>query len=244
MNKTYYDITKEYPDMYRVMIYKTPFTPKPQQKNMDNMSELSKSIKESSSDRSVRRTRRILHDLVNCNDFTIFCTFTFDPKKVNRYDILVTYQKMHIWLTNQQRKDRNLKYLVVPEKHKDGAIHFHALISNYPFALKKTNVIADSRRVYNVPAFRWGFTAVTFLPTDDTDAKSKAGNYIAKYISKDMALVHNRHRYFASRNLSRPTVHYNSVYELGLNTHLNHKSELMETEFNTIYEVPKDLLDK
>lgn len=239
---TYYDITKEYPTMYRVMIYKTPYTPKPRLKEIMNQIS-SKFPTEDNIERSIRRTRRTLHDYVLCNDFDLFATFTFDPKKIDRYDINAVYSKMSSWLWYQQRKDPNFKYLIVPERHKDGALHFHALMQNAPFDLKKTNVIQDSRRVYNIIQFRYGFTAVTHLPQNDPDAKSKAGNYISKYISKDMVIIHGKHRYKASRNLEKPLTYYNSIYDTGIHKHINFKTNISDNEYNSTYEVPKDLLD-
>lgn len=226
--------------MYRVILYKTPFTPKPQtEKNMDKIS--SNFFKETSEERSIRKTRRTIHDLVSCNDFDLFVTFTFDPRKVDRYDMLGVYLKMQSWLRRQHQKNNDFKYIIVPEKHKDGAIHFHALMNDYPFILKKTNVIQDSRRVYNIQAFRFGFTNATFLPAED---KEKVANYIAKYITKDMITLSNKRRYWSSRNLVKPNVYYNSVFDMGIQSKLDHTTLSMETDYNSLYEVPKDLFDK
>lgn len=222
--------------MFRIMLYKNPYTPRP----VDQTKKIFHLFSESSLDSSVRRTRRTLHDLVRCNDFDLFVTFTFDPRRVDRYDMVATYTKMQSWLRRQHIKNNDFKYLIVPEKHQDGAIHFHALMSDYPFSLKKTNVIQNSRRVYNITAFRFGFTNATHVPVDDKD---KVGNYIAKYISKDMILLSNRRRYWSSKNLLKPITHYNSVYDLDLYRHLNHKTEILETDYNVIYDVPKTLFD-
>lgn len=234
--KTYFDITKEYPEMFRITVYKSPYTPKEnkekkEQQKLDN---------DFSTDSSIRRTRRTLHDFVKCNDFELFVTFTFDPKKVNRYDMSLVYLKMQGWLKRQHDKNPDFKYIIVPEKHIDGAIHFHALMSDYPFSLKKTNVIQNSRRVYNVSSFRFGFTNAQFLDADD---KEKTANYIAKYITKGMIVLSNKRRYWSSKNLRKPQVHYNSIFDLGLIPHLSHKSEINETDFNITYEVPKFSLD-
>lgn len=229
--------------MYRVILYKTPYTPKPQKENTRKMN-LGSRFSENSGESSIRRTRRTLHDYVKCNDFDLFVTFTFDPKKIDRYDMTMTYLKMRTWIHNQVRKDPDFKYILVPEKHKDGAIHFHALMSGHPFPLKKTNVIQENKRVYNITAFRWGFTAATFLQKDDPDSKAKAANYIAKYITKDMITIHNKHRYIASRNLQKPITTYNKIYDTGLHSELNFKNQVSESAYNTIFEVNKDMFEK
>jgi hypothetical protein len=237
--KTYYDITKEYPLMYRVILYKSPYTPKPPKEK--TMSKMSFSSFQESQEYSIRRTRRTLHDLVKCNDFDLFVTFTFNPKKIDRYDLVGVTAKMQGWLRRQYARNNNFQYLIVPEKHKDGAIHFHALMKDYPFVLKRTNVIQDNRRVYNIPMFKFGFTNATYLPRDD---REKVGNYIAKYISKDMITMPNRRRYWASRNLKKPITRYNSIYETGMHQHLDFNTQVSESAYNTIFEVNKDLFDK
>jgi len=229
--------------MYRVILYKTPFTPKPQKENTHKMNPINR-FSETSGESSIRRTRRTLHDYVKCNDFDLFVTFTYDPKKIDRYDIDATFQKMRTWIHNQVRKNPDFKYILVPERHKDGAIHFHALMSNYPFSLKKTNVIQENKRVYNVTAFRFGFTAATYLPKNDPDSKSKAGNYIAKYITKDMITIRNKHRYLASKNLQKPITRYNDIYDSGLHRELDFKTQVSESAYNTIFEIDKNMFEK
>lgn len=136
--------------------------------------------------RSVRRSRTVISDYILSNDFEMFVTFTFNPKKVNRYDLNACYLKMQSWLWRQQKKSNNeMKYIIVPEKHKDGAIHFHAVMSNYPGLIKKTNVIQNNRRVYNLTSFRFGFSNMQYLDDD----KQKVASYVCKYITKDMITV-------------------------------------------------------
>lgn len=237
--KQYYDITKEYPDMYRVTVYKNPYIPK---QNNEKLKIKIPTLSDISDEFSIRRTKRTIHDYARCNSFDLFVTFTFSPKKVNRYDPEVCFARMQRWLFLQRRKSADFKYLIVPEKHKDGAIHFHAMMSGYPFELKKTRVIQDSRRVHNITAFRYGFTNATYIPDDDQNDRDKIANYICKYITKDMIKIHNKRRYWCSKNLQKPITHYNKIYDLGINSRLDHKSMIMETDYNFTYQIPKELL--
>lgn len=235
-----HDITKEYKEMYKVIVYKTPFDR--MALSNANKSKDKKKIKlklnnssESSIQRSVRRSRTAIADYTMCNDFDLFVTFTFNPKKVNRYDLGTTYLKMQGWLHRQQRKYPNFRYVCVPEKHKDGAIHFHALINGYEGNLRKTAVIQNERLVYNVTGFTFGFTNAQYM---DGDMK-KATAYLCKYITKDMAMIHGRRRYWASKNLRKPVKYVNEAYELNLMHRLDYSNVVHETDFNVIYEVPK-----
>jgi len=233
------DVVKDYPTMYRVVIYKSPYDPTKIKRNKNRA--LLGFLSADSLDRSIRRTKRTLYDYIECNDFDLFVTFTFSPKKVNRYDMDAVYMKMQGWLLRQRQKSSDFGYVIVPEKHKDGAIHFHALISNAPFPLKQTNVIQDGHRVHNITGFRFGFTNASKIDPED---KKRALNYIAKYVTKDMVTIANRRRYWCSKNLKKPAVYHNAMYDIfGLRDALDHRTMTDENDFNVVYEVPKYLLD-
>ncbi|RYF28950.1 MAG: hypothetical protein EOO17_03370 [Chloroflexi bacterium] len=235
-----YDITKEYTNMYKVVVYKKPYVPFTKNDDDRDKAKLTKNDNNDESlQRSVRRSRTMINDYVHCNEFDLFITFTFDPKKVNRYDLTACYLKMQGWLwrTHRKYKDSDFRYVIVPEKHKDGAIHFHALIGGYDGPLKKTNVIQNNKRVYNVSSFRFGFTNAQYLDDD----KQKAIAYLCKYITKDMVMVSNRRRYWSSRNLQKPISFRNKIYEMGISKFLNHKTATFESDYNVVYEVSKDL---
>lgn len=201
------NITKEYPDMFKVVIYKRPrpflvndgtSTKRPSElvKDEDYNPEIS----------SLRRTKALIHDLVVCNDFELFCTFTFDPDKVNRFNYEACKGKMIRWLRHQQEKSKDFKYLVVPEQHKNGAWHFHALISHYKGSLRDSHHKSGSGRiVYNMTSYRSGFSTAVRI-----DNREAVGRYVTKYITKDFIKKFNRRRFFCSRGLLRPAKEINS----------------------------------
>lgn len=187
----------------------------------------------------MRRSRTTINDYVHCNDFNLFITFTFDPRKVDRYNLEACYARMQGWLWRVRRNSSDFRYIIVPEQHKDGAIHFHALVGGYDGKLKKTNVIQNNKRVYNLPSYRYGFTNAQYLDQD----KQKAIAYLCKYITKDMAMISNRRRYWASKNLNKPLTFRNKMYDLGLHRFQNHKTMMYESDYNVVYHVPKSLFD-
>ena len=63
------------------------------------------------------------------NDWDWFVTLTFDPQKVDRYNYSDCAKKLKNFIDVTRRKCPGLKYLFVPELHKDGAFHFHGLIA-------------------------------------------------------------------------------------------------------------------
>lgn len=200
------NITKEYPNkMYKIMIYKEmrpvvipEYSPKRKPKDDDNFEPKISSI---------NRTKTTIRDIVLCNDFELFCTFTFDPKKIgDRYSYDVCQLKMLRWIHNQKTKNPNFKYLFIPEHHKDGAWHFHALVANCSARLKDSHHKSSSGRpVYNITGYRAGFS--TAVPIDNKEA---VAHYVTKYITKDFIKEFNRRRFFCSRNLERPVKVVNS----------------------------------
>lgn len=160
---------------------------------------------------SLRRTKEMVRDIALCNDFDLFCTFTFDPKKCNSFSLPACWHKISVWVHNQREVARNsgreLKYLFIPERHKSGRWHFHALISGYSSTIRPSGVYSVSYRpVFNLTSFRSGFTTAVYI-----DSKEGVSNYITKYITKDFIKTFNQRRFFCSRNLIRPTKTTNST---------------------------------
>ena len=139
---------------------------------------------------------------MHCNDFTLFITFTFDPKKTkDRYSPRVVKRQMRNWLKNQQRRYGKFSYLIVPERHKDGALHFHALFAGYTGKLVDSGKKRHGKTSYNLTGYTLGHTQASII-----DDSQKAMNYLRKYITKDMPLFPGKHRYWASKGLRRPQV--------------------------------------
>ena len=219
--------------MIRIYIYKTPYELPDHAKPRKKVKRDKNNIDDLSIHRSIRRTKSTIADLVLCNDFQYFCTFTFDPKKHDRYDMNHCRFVMSMWLHRQRTHSPNLKYLIVPEFHKDGALHFHALMANFNGRLKDSGKMQNGRKVYNMTGYRAGFT--TAVPIDHN--KVAVSNYIKKYITKDMPLIHGRKRYWISQNLTRPikTVNaFSSLKNLPIFT-----KKVYEAEYYEVFESMK-----
>lgn len=161
---------------------------------------------------SIRRTKQTVQDIVLCNDFDLFCTFTFDPNKIDRFNYQACSSAMRRWFSHQRERSlkygRELKYLVIPEQHKSGAWHFHALMSGYSSTLKDTGLKSYSLRpIYNITSFRLGFTTAVKI-----DEKAGVSSYITKYISKSFIKTFNGKRFFCSHGLKRPLKKLNSSF--------------------------------
>lgn len=209
-------IVKEYPnDKYKVTVFNNPLIiPKP--KKGRTVTRSSEKPSDKAIEESLRRTRTTIFDYALSNNFSYFVTFTFNPKKVDRYSIEATFNTMKYWLNRQKKHSPDFAYVIVPEFHKDGAIHFHALIRDYNGDMNPTKIFQNGKRVYNVTGFTAGFTNAQKLDDDQT----KAAAYLTKYITKDMLNRFNKRRYWASKNLHKPVKRYESLSELGLDPYI------------------------
>lgn len=152
--------------------------------------------------RAVRRAKIALRDYALSTEMTYFVTLTLDAAKIDRYDVAEIVRKMSQWCSNQVRR-RGLAYILVPERHKDGAVHFHGFFNGALEAVDSGTVIPpeggkprrpkdEAQRadwlehgghlVYNLPAWTMGFTTAIRLYGD----YSKAVGYVVKYVGKDM----------------------------------------------------------
>lgn len=197
-----FNSVKEYPDMIKIVIFNQPLRVYRGTKGKSKRRKDPECVES-----SIKRTRTTLSDLCLCNKFDLFCTFTFDPKRFDSKNLLSCRRYMNTWIRNaKSRHSPNLKYLIVPELHKSGAIHFHALFSGFEGCLKDSKHTANGRTVYNIKNWSFGFS--TAVKIDNIMAVS---SYIRKYITKDMLLLPGKKRYFCSQDLIRPTKETNKI---------------------------------
>jgi len=174
-----------------------PYNPNQEKKKrkIKTIEELSEEYEESSRNRA----RGKIVDIALCNPFDMFVTFTFDAKTGNRYDVDECKRRMAYWLNNQRILHGKFSYIIVAEYHKDGALHFHALLSGYEGNIVDSGIREKGKIIYNIASWRAGFTKAEYL-----DNKEKAAKYISKYFTKEMPKFKNRQRYWCSNGLKRP----------------------------------------
>lgn len=159
-----------------------------------------------------KRAKKKISDYARSNKWDWFTTFTFNDRCSDRYNYNECSKKIRKWLNNiRNRYAQNLKYLAVPEQHKDGAWHFHILLSNcgnisFLQAINpKTDLPIKTKKgqpVFNIDNWNYGFSTATRV----TDTKGVA-KYILKYITKTLCeSTIGQQRYFISNNLDIPEV--------------------------------------
>lgn len=179
--------------------------------------------------RSVRRARVALRDYALSTEFKYFVTLTLDEARVNRYDIADITKKMQAWCSNMVQR-HGLCYVLVPELHKDGAVHFHGFFNDAlpvedsgtmvpPTGGKPKRPRSEAERiawaaeggrtVYNLPSWTLGFTTAMELYGE----YPRAVAYCCKYIGKQQREGEAPRKiggrwYYSGGSLGRPVIHY------------------------------------
>lgn len=173
--------------------------------------------------RSQRRAATNLRDFALSNDWDYFVTFTLDRTRVDRYNVEDMTKRLNTWLDNRVRR-RGLRYIIVPELHRDGALHYHGLINDaLPVTDSGTISLPGDKRprkprskkqraewlaagghvVYNLPDWSYGYSTAIELYGE----RIAAIRYVCKYITKADQKIGGRWFYHSS-NLARPEILY------------------------------------
>lgn len=130
-------------------------------------------------ERSQRRARSKVRRLALANEFLWFVTLTLSPEQIDRYDGAEIVRRLGRWCDNMVRR-HGLRYILVPERHKDGAFHFHGFFSDAVRVTDSGHTDDHGRKIYNLPQWTLGFTAAMELYGEYPAAVA----YVCKYIGK------------------------------------------------------------
>ena len=197
---------------------------------------------------SVSRSRSRVFELAMCNEFTHFCTFTQDQKLRDRFDLAEFRKDLAQLVRNINRgRDEKIKYLLIPEQHKNGAWHLHGLLMGLTdtdlreFTLKEKlpeklrKRIAKGEKIYDWKRYRKAFGYFTCTEIGNQTACAK---YITKYVSKDMQknlLETGQHLFFASQGLKGRETVLKNCFEQCPVTKWDY-----ENDYVKIVEIPKE----
>ena len=170
-------------------------------------------------DCNIRRAKSKVKEYVLCNSWDYFMTLTLDPKKYDRYNLKKFHKELSVWLQNLNRKrEQKIKFILIPEQHKDGAWHMHGFISGLtsddvrlfkvtdkiPKYIK--NKLIEGQEVYNWLPYMEKFG---FCDLEPIRSVEKASSYVLKYITKDLARCVKEvgaHLYYCSRGLNKAEI--------------------------------------
>lgn len=175
-------------------------------------------------ERARRRAAAAVRDIARCTPFRWFVTLTFSPERANRYDPAGLIKAMRSWLDNRVRRN-GLAYILVPELHKDGAVHFHGFFNDCDIGFVESGtykldgakkprrprseaqrqewLAACAKPVYNIADWDFGFSTALEIYGD----YNAAIGYCCKYIGKQAEKIGGRW-YYSGGQLGRPEVEY------------------------------------
>lgn len=155
---------------------------------------------------SFKRSKNAIFEIASANEWKYMITFTVDKDKCDRYDREAVKKAFSGWLYDMSKR-KGLNALIIPEYHKDKAIHFHGLINEsldmvhsgtYKIeGVKKPVKESTLRRrglspqaenvkdVYNVKGYKLGFS--TAVPLDGN--VTRVSYYMTKYCTKDLEKI-------------------------------------------------------
>lgn len=156
---------------------------------------------------SRRRSLDLSYRYALSNDWSYFCTFTFDPSKVNVDDSSLIY----LWKLFRQRLQymySDIKIYCVPERHKNGVLHFHALLGNCDLTDVLVRAYHDDKPLFtsfndpiynfNTGLYDYGFTTVVPIRSG---SKDRVVNYLTKYVTKSSSVSFNCKSFYHTNNL-------------------------------------------
>lgn len=159
--------------------------------------------------RAARRARASMYDYCMANpDLDCFITLTLSPELVeDRYDYKGLQRRLDQWLDNMVRR-HGLRYVMVPEQHKDGAWHYHGLVNRAALKLVDSgHQTKDGKVIYHVENWKLGFTTAVIVD----GPRERVCRYVGKYIEKSVGDGGGADRgrwYYHSHDLALPRFEY------------------------------------
>lgn len=221
---------KKYGDKYKVQVLKCV-----RNKGIQNEFYVEKgSVNDIKLDCNIRRSKNAIKELVLCNDWDYFITFTLDKRKYNRHDLQKFIKDLSQYIRDVRKKfNVDIKYILIPEQHKDGAWHMHGFVSGLPVSQVKLFTLKEKLPKYireklenGQEVFHWlGYEEkFGFCDLEPIRDKERASSYVTKYITKglqDSIKEVNAKMYYCSRGLKRceeikrgcTTALYNPTFE-------------------------------
>lgn len=173
---------------------------------------------------SISRSKSKVFELALCNEWQYMVTVTQDEKKRDRYN-LSSLKKSHgdVIRNHNAYHDTDIRYLTVPEPHKDGAWHMHGLYMGIPDS-ELTPYTLDMKLPHSIrkkllagkQVYNWSLLSERFgwVVVEPIESRKGCAGYISKYITKELAkskVKFNEHLYYCSRGLKRAKVLYRNT---------------------------------
>lgn len=188
-------------NQYRIVVYLAGAPELRNVENVGNVENLSNNV-ETRLDCNISRAKSRIRELASCNPWSHFATLTLNPDKIIRTEKPTITKCLGNWIGNYNRKyGAKLKYLIIPEQHKDGAWHFHGLLNG----IAPDSLVRNEHGYLDMPYYANRFGFISLDPIRNLE---RCSSYISKYITKDMGAIQvafGEHLFYASHGLQGKT---------------------------------------
>lgn len=207
-----------------------------------------KGVNDEKLNNNISRARSMIFDYSMCNSFDYFVTLTLSDDKYDRYDLKSYIKDLSQFIRDLRKKyNSNIQYLLIPEKHKNGAWHMHGLIKGIP-----DNMLHINKNGYlDWEDYKNKFGYISMSKVKNKIAVSK---YITKYISKSIkngssVTELNKKLYYVSRGLKSGEIVSNGSLDLDIirNIKFDFQNQYIGKKLINCYEVKSlfpELFDK
>lgn len=165
------------------------------------------SVNESKLADNITRAKTRLNELALCNPWDYWCTFTISPQKYDRYDLKTYVKDFAEFLHNYNRRcspGEKVRYLFIPERHKDNSWHMHGFIKG----IRKCDLFKNRNGYLDWKQYSEKFGYISLSPIRDIErTASYAYKYMTKDISKNVCDL-GAHLYYCSKGLKSADVIY------------------------------------
>lgn len=196
----YYNIKQYNDDMYKLTYCKKPI--KRAGFEDKNNIKRSRDVNDVKLSNNVARARAMVFEYALCNEFEHFVTLTLNKDLQDRYDLKGYIKRLGQFIRNYRRDHgADIQYLLIPERHKDGAWHMHGLIKGIP----KEHLVTNKNGYMDWEAYSKRFG---YISLDKIKNKEACSKYITKYVSKSFdkeggVTDKESKLYYCSRGLKR-----------------------------------------
>lgn len=196
----YYNIKQYNDDMYKLTYCKKPI--KRAGFEDKNNIKRSRDVNDVKLSNNVARARAMVFEYALCNDFEYFVTLTLNKDLQDRYDLKGYIKRLGQFIRNYRRDHgADIQYLLIPEKHRDGAWHMHGLFKGIP--AEHLSINENGYMDWKAYSKKFGFISL-----DKIKNKEACSKYITKYVSKsfdkERGVTEKESKlYYCSRGLKR-----------------------------------------
>lgn len=171
-------------------------------------------------ERATRRAKINAFDIILCNPcLDTFATFTYKPDdELDKSSYEECYKKLGVWLSNRVQR-RGLMYVIVPERHKSGDIHFHGIMNSSALSLERAvspkgrALSRNGKPIFNLQDWKAGFSTAQIIGGASSDREAVA-KYVFKYMGKQTGQkIGGRYCLIGGQNIVRPYYAYGDSVE-------------------------------